>query len=177
MQGDTKSTGISTNICVRKIAATIRVVRLVRGLAYGDLEPINARTNISALERGKIDITVDKLIELSTPLKLDPVALLAISISLCNGETPEAAMERARVELDRFWIFLQYRSLTTRLCSALEGSRRASKMLRLLRSSRTQDLAEKTSWKSSGFPGLLCTGIGSHRATSIYSPFRHANMQ
>ena len=87
MQGDTKNTGISTNICVRKIAATIRVVRLVRGLAYGDLVPINARTNISAVERGKIDITVDKLIELSTPLKLDPVALLAISISLCNGET------------------------------------------------------------------------------------------
>ena len=169
MQGDTKNTGISTNIYVRKIAATIRVVRLVRGLAYGDLEPINARTNISALERGKI--------ELSTPLKLDPVALLAISISLCNGETPEAAMERARVELDRFWIFLQYRSLTTRLCSALEGSRRAPKKLRLLRSSRTQDLTEKTSCKSSGFPSLLCTGIGSHRATSIYSPFRHANMQ
>ncbi len=182
MQGDTKNTGISTNIYVRKIAATIRVVRLVRGLAYGDLVPINARTNISAVERGKIDITVDKLIELSTPLKLDPVALLAISISLCNGETPEAAMERARVELDRFRSeggldLLQHRSLTTRLCSALEGSRRAPKMLRLLRSSRTQDLAEKTSWKSSGFPGLLCTGIGSHRATSIYSPFRHANMQ
>ncbi len=102
MQGDTKSTGISTNICVRKIAATIRVVRLVRGLAYGDLVPINARTNISALEREKIDITVDKLIELSTPLKLDPMALLAISIPLGNDETPEAALERARLELDRF---------------------------------------------------------------------------
>ena len=86
----------------KEIAATIRVVRSVRGLAYEDLAPVTARTNISALERGKVNITVDKLIELSTPLKLDPVALLAISISLRNGELPEAALERARVELDRF---------------------------------------------------------------------------
>lgn len=90
------------SICARQIAATIRVLRSVRGLAYGDLVPINARTNISVLERGKIDITVDKLIELPTPLKLDPMALLAISIPLSNDETPKAALERARVERDRF---------------------------------------------------------------------------
>ncbi|WP_237881219.1 helix-turn-helix domain-containing protein [Pseudomonas sp. PGPR40] len=86
----------------KEIAATIRVVRSVRGLAYEDLAPVTARTNISALERGKINITVDKLSELSTFLKLDPVALLAISISLSNGEPPEAALERARVELESF---------------------------------------------------------------------------
>lgn len=86
----------------KEIAATIRVVRSVRGLAYEDLAPVTARTNISALERGKINITVDKLIELSTPLKLDPVTLLAISISMSNGEPPEAALERARVELEIF---------------------------------------------------------------------------
>ena len=86
----------------KEIAATIRVIRSVRGLAYEDLAPVTARTNISALERGKVNITVDKLIELSTPLKLDPVALLAISISLSNGEPPEAALERARVELESF---------------------------------------------------------------------------
>ena len=99
---DAKNTGMPKNICVRQIAATIRLVRSVRGLAYEDLVPINARTNISALELGKFNITVDKLAELSTPLKLDPVALLAISIPLSNDETPEAALERARVELDRF---------------------------------------------------------------------------
>jgi hypothetical protein len=97
MKEDGKNTGVPKSICARQIAATIRVVRSVRGRAYGDLMPINARTNINALERRKINITVDKLIELSTPLKLDPVALLAISISLINGETPEAAMERSRV--------------------------------------------------------------------------------
>jgi transcriptional regulator with XRE-family HTH domain len=86
----------------KEIAATIRVVRSVRGLAYEDLASVTARTNVSALERGKINITVDKLIELSTPLKLDPVTLLAISISLSNGESPEATLERARVELESF---------------------------------------------------------------------------
>ena len=93
---------MSTNTCVRWIAATIRVIRSVRRLACEELAPITARTNISAHERGKFDITVDKLTELSTPLKLDPVALLAISISLRKGELPEAALERARVQLDRF---------------------------------------------------------------------------
>jgi transcriptional regulator with XRE-family HTH domain len=86
----------------KEIAATIRVVRSVRGLAYEDLAPVTARTNVSALERGKINITIDKLIELSAPLKLDPVALLAISISMSNGESPEAALERARAQLESF---------------------------------------------------------------------------
>ncbi|MBV6824519.1 helix-turn-helix domain-containing protein [Pseudomonas sp. PD9R] len=86
----------------KEIAATIRVVRSVRGLAYEDLASVTARTNVSALERGKINITVDKLIELAAPLKLDPVTLLAISISLSNGESPEAALERARGELESF---------------------------------------------------------------------------
>jgi len=86
----------------KEIAATIRVVRSVRGLAYEDLASVTARTNVSALERGKINITVDKLIELSAPLKLDPVALLAISISMSNGESPEAALERARAQLESF---------------------------------------------------------------------------
>jgi transcriptional regulator with XRE-family HTH domain len=86
----------------KEIAATIRVVRSVRGLAYEDLASVTARTNVSALERGKINITIDKLIELSASLKLDPVALLAISISMSNREPPEAALERARVELESF---------------------------------------------------------------------------
>ncbi|QZA96018.1 helix-turn-helix domain-containing protein [Pseudomonas mandelii] len=86
----------------KEIAATIRVVRSVRGLTYEDLASVTARTNVSALERGKINITVDKLVELSTPLKLDPVTLLAISISISNGESPEAALERARAQLESF---------------------------------------------------------------------------
>ena len=100
------------------------------------------------------------------------MALQAISISLRNGELPKAALGRARVELDQkeVWIFLQHSSLTTRLCSALEGSRRAPKMLRLLGSSRTQDLAEKTLWKSSGFPSLRYMGIGILRKESTCIP-------
>ena len=86
----------------KEIAATIRVIRSVRGLAYEDLAPVTARTNISALERGKVNITVDKLIELSTSVDFDPVAPLAISISMSNGELPEAALERARIQLDNF---------------------------------------------------------------------------
>lgn len=34
--------------------------------------------------------------------------------------------------------------------------------------------AEKTLWKNSGYPDLRCMDIGSHRAGSIYFPFRHA---
>lgn len=86
----------------KEIAATIRVIRSVRGLAYEDLASVTARTNISALERGKINITVDKLIELSAPMNFDPVALLAISISLSSGETPEEVLKRACTKLESF---------------------------------------------------------------------------
>lgn len=86
----------------KEIAATIRVIRSVRGLAYEDLASVTARTNISALERGKINITVDKLIELSAPMNFDPVALLAISISLSSGETPEEVFKRACTQLESF---------------------------------------------------------------------------
>lgn len=86
----------------KEIAATIRVVRSLRGLTYEDLASVTARTNMSALERGKTNITIDKLVELSTSLKLDPVALLAISISMSNGESPEAALERACTQLESF---------------------------------------------------------------------------
>lgn len=60
------------------------------------------------------------------------------------------------------------------MCSALVGSLRAPKMLRSLESSKRQDSAEKTLWKNSGYPDLRCMDIGSHRAGSIYFPFRHA---
>lgn len=88
----------------KEIAATIRVVRSVRGLAYEDLASVTARTNVSALERGKINITVDKLIELSGPMNFDPVALLAISLSMSNGDTPEVVLARARAQIEIFRI-------------------------------------------------------------------------
>ena len=88
----------------KEIAATIRVVRSVRGLAYEDLASVTARTNVSALERGKINITVDKLIELSGPMNFDPVALLAISLSMSNGDTTEVVLARARAQIEIFRI-------------------------------------------------------------------------
>ena len=88
----------------KEIAATIRVIRSVRGMAYEDLASVTARTSISALERGKINITVDKLIELSGPLNFDPVALLAISLSMSNGVAPEVVLARARGQLEIFRI-------------------------------------------------------------------------
>ena len=48
-----------------------------------------SRKNISALD----NITVDKLVELSSLPNLDAMAFLAISISLRNGELPYAALE------------------------------------------------------------------------------------
>jgi len=68
MKEDAKNTCMPESLCVHQIAAKIRVVRSVRGLAYGYLVPIIARTNIGALERGKSNITVDKLGELSRPM-------------------------------------------------------------------------------------------------------------
>mgnify|MGYP003437263939 CR=1 FL=1 len=50
----------------------------------------------------QINITVDKLIELSTPLKLDPVAVLVISISMSKCEAPRSGFETSPCRVGGF---------------------------------------------------------------------------
>ncbi|WP_397453646.1 helix-turn-helix domain-containing protein [Pseudomonas sp. NA-150] len=86
----------------KEIAATIRVIRRLRGLGYEDLAEASAQANIGLLEQGKTNITLDKLVKLSNALDFDPITLLAICIALDKNETPDESLKRALTQLDAF---------------------------------------------------------------------------
>lgn len=85
-----------------EIAAAIRVIRRIRGLGYEELAEASAQANISLLEQGKTNITIDKLIKLSAALDFDAVTLVAICIALQKGATPREVLEDAKRELMLF---------------------------------------------------------------------------
>ncbi|MEB0007892.1 transcriptional regulator [Pseudomonas sp. RTB3] len=85
-----------------EVAAAIRVIRRLRGLGYEELAEASAQANISSLEQGKTNITLDKLTKLATVLDFDPVTLVAICIALQKSATPREVLEDAIRELDSF---------------------------------------------------------------------------
>ncbi|WP_166364449.1 helix-turn-helix domain-containing protein [Pseudomonas akapageensis] len=86
----------------KEIAGAIRAIRTIRGVDYGDLADVIAKSSIGNLEQGRHSITLEKLIELSNSLQFDPVALLALCVAIQNGEPTEATIERARAQLASF---------------------------------------------------------------------------
>lgn len=85
-----------------EIAGAIRAIRSIRNFDYDDLADVSARANIGKLEQGKSNITLAKLTELADALEFDPVALLALCISLRNDEPAANTLQRAFAQLDSF---------------------------------------------------------------------------
>lgn len=85
-----------------EIAGAIRAIRSIRGVDYGNLADVIAKSSVGNLEQGKHSITLEKLIELSNSLQFDPVALLALCVSIQNDEPADATIERARAQLTLF---------------------------------------------------------------------------
>ena len=85
-----------------EVAAAIRVIRRLRGLGYEELADASAQANISLLEQGKTNITLDKLIKLAAALDFDPVTLITICVAVSKEETPQDVLQRAICELALF---------------------------------------------------------------------------
>jgi transcriptional regulator with XRE-family HTH domain len=85
-----------------EIAAAIRVIRRLRGLGYEELAEASAQANISLLEQGKTNITLDKLTKLATALDFNPITLVAICIALQKSEAPHEVLVDAIRELALF---------------------------------------------------------------------------
>lgn len=86
----------------KQLAAAIRVIRRQRGLGYEDLADVSVQAHISALEQGKANPSLDKMVSLAMALQFDPVALLAICVALRDGNSPDQAVAHAQTELDDF---------------------------------------------------------------------------
>lgn len=61
----------------KAFGATLRQVRLQKGLTQEDFALVSSRTNVSLLERGGTSPTLDKLEELCSALGIHPVSLMA----------------------------------------------------------------------------------------------------
>jgi transcriptional regulator with XRE-family HTH domain len=85
-----------------EVAAAIRVIRRLRGLGYEELAEASAQANISLLEQGKTNITLDKLTKLAAALDFDPITLVAICIALQKSVTPREVLDDAIRELALF---------------------------------------------------------------------------
>ncbi|WP_411959035.1 helix-turn-helix domain-containing protein [Pseudomonas sp. s4] len=84
------------------IAGAIRALRLKRGLRYEHLYEASAKSKISALERGETSITLEKFEALSEALKIDSLALLALSMSAQQGIPYSSLINNAYEQLRAF---------------------------------------------------------------------------
>jgi transcriptional regulator with XRE-family HTH domain len=85
-----------------EIAAAIRTIRRMRGLAYEDLADVTVRRTISSLEQAQVNISIGKLDDLATALNFDLVALLALCVALRDNTEPEEILQRASMTLVAF---------------------------------------------------------------------------
>lgn len=78
----------------------LKLLRESKNLSQHDFSAVSGRTYLSALERGLKSPTVEKVNELSTILKINPVTLLAQSFLLENPKvTRDELIEIVRKEL------------------------------------------------------------------------------
>ncbi|SEE97642.1 Winged helix-turn-helix DNA-binding [Pseudomonas deceptionensis] len=85
-----------------EIAAAIRTIRRMKGLAYEDLADVTVRRTISSLEQAQVNISIGKLDDLASALNFDFVALVALCVALREDADPEQIIQRASATLDAF---------------------------------------------------------------------------
>ena len=85
-----------------EIAAAIRTIRRMKGLAYEDLADVTVRRTISSLEQAQVNISIGKLDDLASALNFDLVALIALCVALRKDVEPEQILQRASATLVEF---------------------------------------------------------------------------
>jgi transcriptional regulator with XRE-family HTH domain len=85
-----------------EIAAAIRTIRKMKGVAYEDLADVTVRRSISSLEQAQVNVSVGKLAMLADALDFDFVALVAICVATSEDASPEQILERASSALAVF---------------------------------------------------------------------------
>lgn len=84
--------------------ATLRQARMRRNLTQEDFSLVSSRTNVSLLERGGTNPTLEKLEALCSVLEIHPVTLLAACYLRKEGSSDvEAFMRRLDSELGDFF--------------------------------------------------------------------------
>jgi len=84
------------------LAAALRAVRAVQGLAQGDLGEAADRKFIYRIEQGKSDMTVGKLDEIAAAVGLNPITLMVLGAVSSSDQTALEVLEAVQTELNAF---------------------------------------------------------------------------
>ena len=79
-------------------AAVLKAMRGARGLSQKNLAEVSSRTYVSKLERAQSSPTLEMMHTLSSPLKLSPLTLVAITIATETGESIRSLINRIEDE-------------------------------------------------------------------------------
>lgn len=80
-------------------AAVLKTMRAGKGLTQRNLAEVSSRTYVSKLERGQSSPTLEMIMALSGPLSVNPLTLVAITLSAESGQSVDALLCRTKAEL------------------------------------------------------------------------------
>ncbi|MBC8997831.1 helix-turn-helix transcriptional regulator [Pseudomonas sp. N40(2020)] len=80
-------------------AAVLKAMRAGKGLTQRNLAEVSSRTYVSKLERGQSSPTLEMITALSGPLNVNPLTLVAITLSAESGHPVNALLRQTQEEL------------------------------------------------------------------------------
>lgn len=80
-------------------AAVLKAMRAGKGLTQRNLAEVSSRTYVSKLERGQSSPTLEMITALSGPLNVNPLTLVAITLSAESGHPVNALLCQTQEEL------------------------------------------------------------------------------
>lgn len=80
-------------------AAVLKAMRAGRGLTQRNLAEVSSRTYVSKLERAQSSPTLEMITALSGPLNVNPLTLVAITLSTESGLSVKALLRSTQEEL------------------------------------------------------------------------------
>jgi len=83
-------------------ALALRETRARRHLTQEDFTGVSSRTNLSLLERGKTNPTLEKLTQLCTVLDVHPLTLMALCYSKKESRTGSDLLAEVAFQLELF---------------------------------------------------------------------------
>jgi len=82
-----------------ELAATLRVIRQLKGARYEAISGAISPKHLSMIERGDAQATIPTLLKLSESLGISVLTLLGLCLAVRDQKSPEMELERAQHEL------------------------------------------------------------------------------
>lgn len=84
------------------LAAALRAVRAIRGLAQSDLGEAADRKFVYRIEQGKSDVTLGKLDEIAQAVGIHPITLMVLGAVSSSDQAASNILQVVQSELDAF---------------------------------------------------------------------------